>query len=248
MDDTKTVWCGNLSDQVTEELLYELFLQAGPLERVKIPTDKEGRKSNFAFITFKHEQSVNYVLQLLKGIRLFDKLLNVKPRNGNSQNRPLDRNAGQPDFQNNKINHLRLGCSPRFDHSPNRFADNRLNYSGNNSFHDMDDKHHNQEIHRDMQYDHNLHRSHHGKEDQHYDQEIKRDMQYERNMHRSHHDREDQHYEQDDNRDKHYDRDIRRNHYVQGRRNHSDTPYRRNNYSEGRNNFNSRHGRKLGRF
>jgi len=27
MDDDRTVWCGNLSEKVTEEVLYELFLQ-----------------------------------------------------------------------------------------------------------------------------------------------------------------------------------------------------------------------------
>lgn len=27
--DNKTLWCGNLAEQVTEELLYELFLQVG---------------------------------------------------------------------------------------------------------------------------------------------------------------------------------------------------------------------------
>lgn len=26
-EDNKTIWCGNLPEQVTEELLYELFLQ-----------------------------------------------------------------------------------------------------------------------------------------------------------------------------------------------------------------------------
>lgn len=26
-DDIKTLWCGNLPEQATEELLYELFLQ-----------------------------------------------------------------------------------------------------------------------------------------------------------------------------------------------------------------------------
>lgn len=100
MDDAKTVWCGNLSDQVTEELLFELFLQAAPLERVRIPTDREGRKSNFAFITFKHEVSVNYALQLLNGTRLFDKPINVKPRNNNSQNQVAERNVQHNDHQN----------------------------------------------------------------------------------------------------------------------------------------------------
>lgn len=26
-DDNRTLWCGNLPDQATEDLLYELFLQ-----------------------------------------------------------------------------------------------------------------------------------------------------------------------------------------------------------------------------
>lgn len=85
MDDAKTVWVGNIADQVTEELLYELFLQSGPLERVKIPTDREGRKSSFAFVTFKHEVSVPYTVQLLNGIKLCEKNLNIKPRNGGAQ-------------------------------------------------------------------------------------------------------------------------------------------------------------------
>ncbi|KAG5886369.1 hypothetical protein JTB14_034903 [Gonioctena quinquepunctata] len=143
MDDSKTVWCGNLSDQVTEELLYELFLQAAPLEKVRIPTDREGRKSNFGFITFKHEESVSYVLQLLNGTRLFDKALIVKPRNGSAFNKPADRNSGRNDFQNERINQLRMGPTlPRYDHSPNRFSDNRQGYGNNNNFRDREDRHH----------------------------------------------------------------------------------------------------------
>ncbi|XP_050294086.1 RNA-binding protein 7 [Anthonomus grandis grandis] len=83
-NDARTVWVGNLADQVNEELLYELFLQAGPIERVKIPTDR-GRQSNFGFVTFKHEASVPYTLELLKGVQLFERVLNIKPRNGGVQ-------------------------------------------------------------------------------------------------------------------------------------------------------------------
>ena len=32
----RTLWCGNLSDQVTEELLYELFLQVSMLETKRL--------------------------------------------------------------------------------------------------------------------------------------------------------------------------------------------------------------------
>lgn len=91
MDDSRTVWCGNIADCVTEELLYELFLQAAPLERVKIPTDRDGRRqSSFAFITLKHEISVDYVVQLLNGIQLYGKNLTIKPR---QSSKSMDNNS-----------------------------------------------------------------------------------------------------------------------------------------------------------
>ena len=36
----RTLWCGCLSEQVDDRLLYELFLNAGPLEKVTIPRDR----------------------------------------------------------------------------------------------------------------------------------------------------------------------------------------------------------------
>lgn len=88
MNDSRSVWCGNLSPKVTEELLYELFLQVAPIENVRIPTDKGGNKMNYAFITFKHEISTEYALQLLNGTRLFEKNISIKYRNNKSQNEP----------------------------------------------------------------------------------------------------------------------------------------------------------------
>lgn len=82
-EDQRTVWCGNISSQVTEEVLYELFLQAAPLEKVHIPKDKDGKQNNYGFITFKHIESVNYTVDLLNGIMLYDKRINIKPRTAN---------------------------------------------------------------------------------------------------------------------------------------------------------------------
>ncbi|KAK9886288.1 hypothetical protein WA026_015799 [Henosepilachna vigintioctopunctata] len=85
-EDYRTLWCGNLSDSITEELLFELFLQAAPLERVRIPQDRTGRKSNYAFIVLKHSKSVPYVVDLLNGISVYDKKLIIKPRQPNQSN------------------------------------------------------------------------------------------------------------------------------------------------------------------
>ncbi|KAF9409920.1 hypothetical protein HW555_010852 [Spodoptera exigua] len=79
-EDNKTVWCGNLAEQVTEELLYELFLQAGPLEKVRIARDRDGRQKNFAFITYCHEVSVPYALNLFRGTSLFHRTLSLQSR------------------------------------------------------------------------------------------------------------------------------------------------------------------------
>ncbi|XP_043286502.1 splicing regulator RBM11 isoform X2 [Venturia canescens] len=65
--DMRTLWCGNLSNRVTEDILYELFLQAGPLEEVKIPRDRDSRPRAYGFVTYKHDESVDYALELYKG-------------------------------------------------------------------------------------------------------------------------------------------------------------------------------------
>ncbi|XP_052386882.1 RNA-binding protein 7-like [Carassius gibelio] len=80
----RTLFVGNLDPQVTEEVIFELFLQAGPLIKVKIPKDNDGKSKKFAFVNFKHEVSVPYALNLLNGIRLYGRQLNIKFRAGSS--------------------------------------------------------------------------------------------------------------------------------------------------------------------
>lgn len=85
MDEAKTVWVGNIGDQVTEELLYEIFLQAGPLERVTVRSHQGG--TGFGFVTFKHQDSVPYAVQLFEDLQLFGLNLSIKPRVGGGQSR-----------------------------------------------------------------------------------------------------------------------------------------------------------------
>ncbi|CAM9862926.1 unnamed protein product [Lampetra planeri] len=74
----RTLFVSNVDPQVTEGLLYELFLQAGPLCKVVIPKSKPGVRSLKAFITFKHMESTPYALAMLHGILLFGKPLQLK--------------------------------------------------------------------------------------------------------------------------------------------------------------------------
>ncbi|XP_066982914.1 RNA-binding protein 7-like isoform X1 [Macrobrachium rosenbergii] len=80
-EDSTVVWVGNIDDRVSEDLLYELFLQAGPVEYVKQPKDKaSGKKKNFAFVGYKHECSVAYAIALMNSIKLCGRSLRVQSR------------------------------------------------------------------------------------------------------------------------------------------------------------------------
>ncbi|NXN14360.1 RBM7 protein, partial [Indicator maculatus] len=80
----RTLFVGNLDPKVTEELIFELFHQAGPVIKVKIPKDRDGRPKQFAFVNFKHEESVPYGLSLLNGIKLFGRPIKIQFRSGSS--------------------------------------------------------------------------------------------------------------------------------------------------------------------
>nr|XP_027784821.2 splicing regulator RBM11 isoform X1 [Marmota flaviventris] len=81
----RTVFVGNLEPRVREEILYELFLQAGPLTKVTICKDREGKPKSFGFVCFKHPESVSYAIALLNGIRLYGRPINVQYRFGSSR-------------------------------------------------------------------------------------------------------------------------------------------------------------------
>ncbi|CAK7319201.1 Splicing regulator RBM11 [Vulpes lagopus] len=81
----RTVFVGNLEARVREEILYELFLQAGPLTKVTICKDREGKPKTFGFVCFKHPESVSYAIALLNGIRLYGRPINVQYRFGSSR-------------------------------------------------------------------------------------------------------------------------------------------------------------------
>lgn len=50
------------------------------MEKVRIPQDRDGRQKNFAFITFRHEVSVPYAINLFRGTALYHKTLSLQCR------------------------------------------------------------------------------------------------------------------------------------------------------------------------
>ncbi|XP_059813045.1 RNA-binding protein 7 [Hypanus sabinus] len=128
-DANKTLFIGNLDAKVTEELLFELFLQAGPLQAVKIPKDKDGKSKQFAFVHFKHEESVHYGKDLLNGIPLFGRAIKIQFRSGSSHEsrEGLSQNstASLSPYQTNQFNNNRLDRSAD-NRGPQMFATPQL--------------------------------------------------------------------------------------------------------------------------
>nr|XP_057936667.1 RNA-binding protein 7 [Doryrhamphus excisus] len=83
----RTLFIRNLDARVTEELLFELFLQAGPLIKTKIPKDVDGKQRTFGFAVYKHEVSVPYAMQLLDGTSLFGRSIHVQFQSGSSHSK-----------------------------------------------------------------------------------------------------------------------------------------------------------------
>uniref|UniRef100_A0A3P8TXK9 RNA binding motif protein 7 n=1 Tax=Amphiprion percula TaxID=161767 RepID=A0A3P8TXK9_AMPPE len=80
----RTLFIRNLDARVTEELLFELFLQGGPLIKTKIPKDADGKQKTFGFAVYKHEVSVPYAMELLNGTSLYGRTIHVQFRSGSS--------------------------------------------------------------------------------------------------------------------------------------------------------------------
>jgi cold-inducible RNA-binding protein len=62
------IYVGNLPYTATEEDVTDLFAAYGPVERVKIITDREtGRSKGFAFVTLGDQSQLNAAIEALDG-------------------------------------------------------------------------------------------------------------------------------------------------------------------------------------
>ncbi|CAO4368402.1 unnamed protein product [Caenorhabditis nigoni] len=92
----RTVYVANITPEVTEDLLEELFLQAGPLVKV-ITRNVRDSTARFALVEFEDEESVIFAIKVMHGIRLFDREIQVKPRNNTRQEENYRRQRSEID-------------------------------------------------------------------------------------------------------------------------------------------------------
>jgi splicing factor 3B subunit 4 len=74
-----TLWVGGLDERVDDDLLWELFVQVGPLAEVSVPVDKvNGRSREFGFVEFRSEADADYALKVMSMVSLYGKPLRVR--------------------------------------------------------------------------------------------------------------------------------------------------------------------------
>lgn len=83
-----SIYVGNLSYQVTQEDLSEVFAEYGTVKRVQLPTDREtGRIRGFGFVEMSTEAEEEAAIEALDGAEWMGRDLKVnkaKPRENQS--------------------------------------------------------------------------------------------------------------------------------------------------------------------
>jgi splicing factor 3B subunit 4 len=73
-----TIYVGNCDPHVNEEILWELFLQCGPVVSVQMPRDKiTGDHQGYGFVEFKTEEDADYSIKIMHLIKLHGKPIKV---------------------------------------------------------------------------------------------------------------------------------------------------------------------------
>ena len=85
---------GNLDQRVNEEILWELFLQAGPVIHVHLPRDKvTNEHQQYGFVEFKTEDDADYSIKLLHMIKLFNKAIKVNKASQDKRTQEIGANV-----------------------------------------------------------------------------------------------------------------------------------------------------------
>ena len=73
-----TVYVGNLDERVTEAILWELMLQAGPVVHIHIPRDRISQAhQGYGFVEFQGEADADYASKVMNQVRLHGKPIRV---------------------------------------------------------------------------------------------------------------------------------------------------------------------------
>ncbi|KNE57444.1 hypothetical protein AMAG_03157 [Allomyces macrogynus ATCC 38327] len=73
-----TVYIGNLDEEVTEAMVWELMVQAGPVVNVHMPKDRVTMQhQGYGFCEFASEEDADYAIRIMNMLKLFGKPIRV---------------------------------------------------------------------------------------------------------------------------------------------------------------------------
>lgn len=88
-----TVYVGGLDEECSEELLWELMLQAGPVVNVHMPKDRiSGLHQFYGFVEFLSEDDADYAIKVLNMIKLYGKPIRVNKAASNERTTDIGAN------------------------------------------------------------------------------------------------------------------------------------------------------------
>uniref|UniRef100_A0A3Q0SL95 Splicing factor 3B subunit 4 n=1 Tax=Amphilophus citrinellus TaxID=61819 RepID=A0A3Q0SL95_AMPCI len=81
-----TVYVGGLDEKVSEPLLWELFLQAGPVVNTHMPKDRVTGQHQYGFVEFLSEEDADYAIKIMNMIKLYGKPIRVNKASAHNKN------------------------------------------------------------------------------------------------------------------------------------------------------------------
>jgi RNA recognition motif-containing protein len=98
-----SIYVGNLSYEVTEEDLNQVFAEYGTVNRVQLPTDREtGRLRGFAFVEMGSEAEEAAAIEALDGAEWMGRDLKVNKAKPREERRPSGGGGGGSWGNNNR--------------------------------------------------------------------------------------------------------------------------------------------------
>lgn len=93
-----SIYIGNLSYEVTEKDVSEVFAEYGTVKRVQLPTDREtGKMRGFGFVEMENEEEETAAIEALDGAEWMGRDLKVnkaRPRENRSQGNRRNNRSG----------------------------------------------------------------------------------------------------------------------------------------------------------
>jgi len=82
-----TIYVGGLDEKVNEAMLWELFVQAGPVMNVHMPKDRvTTMHQGYGFIEFLGEEDADYSIKIMNMIKLYGKPIRVNKASAHQKN------------------------------------------------------------------------------------------------------------------------------------------------------------------